>query len=797
MATVWKVNSLFCEVLNQQDGTVIAHWKFDTGTTTDRFSVWWEYWNTTTGTWVLYESSTSSEKWEHYKSGDWFQNVWTPDDAPTSTHVRCYVRPWATKDSNGNYRWKSAGAYTKKIQNPKWQNLHTDFRQPPDLDLEYYQNGQYRFTWDSAPTLARYIVIYSQANGSGSFNKLKTYQVNANSETIKLGTGKKYRFLARWSIDDKAKTTSNSSYATVYYYGRPNAPTDLSCRLATCDANEGSVRLSWKDSGYSGDRYRIEWSEYSNAWDIHRDDISSEDTDPGTVSPDGNGNTTYTVSGLEPGTRYYFRVRRLDSRAEDYYQRSGYATVTAKVYSVSCVVGTKPSPPTLGLVPLSVDMNEPLTLTWTHNSEDASAQTAYQLRAKVGSGAYSTISTGTTDTSYVMTPSSIAGDGDEVSWQVRTKGGLDTGSSSDWSNWSAVGTFTAYSLPAPTIDVSDMESYPLEIGISAPSGTAANAPERCVVQVVADEDYETVGFDGEPVYVTQGDVIWSGEHVFGDEQSYDISLMPQDAIFSEGISYVVHANVITKLGMVGDATPADFTCDISASAIYGCDCEATFDPQTLAATIEPVCTDGPGGSITSGLTLSVWRVTPDGTELVADGMTNDGTALCVDPHPTFGACTYRVVAIDDTTGGVGFADATFNWKGPGVVIQWEEAFTEPSNDIDGVSYSGHRVILPYNIDVSEQWDKQSSLNEWAGRKHPVSRYGTQRGHTATWSCDIRKYGGLSQTNEVRQLASYMGDCHVREPYGSGYTAHVQVSGISYAHADGAVHVSFTVTRVEE
>ena len=235
----------------------------------------------------------------------------------------------------------------------------------------------------------------------------------------------------------------------------------------------------------------------------------------------------------------------------------------------------------------------------------------------------------------------------------------------------------------------------------------------------------------------------------------------------------------------------------SSAEIYGCDCSATFDPETLAATVNPTCTDGPDGALRSGLTLSVWRVTNDGTELVLDGMPNDGTVFCVDPHPTFGECVYRVVAVDDSTGAVGYSDSVFNWKGPGIVIQWEESFDEePSNDSEGLVYSGHRVVLPYNIDVSEQWQKQSSLNEWAGRKYPVTRYGTQRGHTATWSCDIVRYNGLAQTNEVRSLAAYMGDCHVREPYGSGYWAHIQVSDISYAHAEGAVHVTFAVTRVE-
>ena len=83
-----------------------------------------------------------------------------------------------------------------------------------------------------------------------------------------------------------------------------------------------------------------------------------------------------------------------------------------------------------------------------------------------------------------------------------------------------------------------------------------------------------------------------------------------------------------------------------------------------------------------------------------------------------------------------------------------------------------------------------------GRKDPVSRYGTQRGRTATWSCVVSRYEGLDQVNAVRALAAYMGDVYVREPYGSGYWAHVDVSSLGIIHGERAVQVSLNVTKVE-
>lgn len=800
MATIWRVQNLFCETLNQQDGTVIAHWQFDTGTTTDTFAVWWEYWNTTTGTWVLYESSARTDKWETYKSGQWFQSVWTPDDAPTSTHVRVYVRPWATKDSNGYYRWTSGGAYSKKIVNPKWQNLHAEALEPPDFGVEYYENQYYRLTWPTAPEMDTHIIVYIQKDNTGNmssvkFDKWKTLGVNAkaDSKLFTLGAGHRYRFRAAWSIG--GKTAGSMSEATETLFGRPNRPYKLTCRAVSYDQDGGSVRLDWHRTGYSGNGYTLEYSDKANAWSDNLD----RQTQDFEGNHSGDGDFHYTIGGLEVGKKWYFRLKRTESRAEEYYATSWYARVgndpnnEKAAVTVSCYVGATPTAPTPGLTPTTVDIDEAVTLTWTHNCEDGSAQSAWQLQAKVGSGSYSTVSSGTGETSYDLLPSSIASDGNRVYWRVRTKG-----AGSSWSPWSAAKSFRAYSKPVPSVSVTDdMQSYPLEITLYAGS-SSGNAPERCVISILAGEDHERIGADGETVNVVADDVIWSGEHAFAfGETSYSVSLMPQDVLLSEGISYVVTGTVVTRLGMVGEAEPADLTCNVTMNAIYGCDCDAELDGESMAATIRPRCTNGPGGALTQGVTLSVWRVTPDGTELVADGMANDGNALCVDRHPTFGSCTYRVVAVEDATGAVGSNDSTFSWKGPGIVIQWEESFEEPTPDIDGTHYSGHRLVLPYNVDVSEQWQKESSLNEWAGRKHPVSRYGTQRGHTASWSCDIPKLRGLDQTNEVRRLAEYMGDCHVREPYGSGYMAHVQVTNVSYAHADGAVHVTMSVTRVEE
>lgn len=797
MATVWKVTGLYVSVLDQGDGTVIAHWQFNTGSTTDHFNVYWEYYNTTNKMWVLANGSASNvptTSYETFPSGKWFQTTWSPSGAAeTSTKVRIYVDPIPTKDDKGNYRWSHGGVYSKAIVNPKWTNLHGEALEPPSYDIDWY-GDLIRLNATSAPTLSKYIVYYRSQDG-GSFSKLRTSTVNT-PVSVTPATGHYYQFQAAWMLADQ-KTVGERSLPSDVYYGRPSRPTNLTARVVACDAETGSVRLDWKDSDTTGDRYLVEWSEDPSAWDNHAEVESSEEDG----KPDASGNGWRTIGGLEPGKTYWFRVRRVESKATDSYKQSGYACVGTgtNVYQVSCVVGTVPSAPTLGQVPSAAVVDEPLTLSWTHNSEDGSAQTAYELQ--VNDGSWKTVSTGTTSQMLTVTPATQGfADGSTLQWRVRTRGGLNTGSANDWSPWSTTGSVTVWAKPTATISVpATVEQLPIAIRIDAGSTAAGNRPTRFWLSVTAGEPYEAVGPDGSTVWVAEGDALWSGEAVPGDDgctaAGWEVSLTVVDIRLASGVSYVVSGGCYTAQGLVSEATPATFVADIGQTAVSGCDADVTFDSSTMAATIRPRCTDGPEGTLLSGVTLSVWRL-GDGNVLIGEWMANDGSAVCLDTHPNFGTCTYRIVATDTTTGAQGFSDVAIDIKAPGIVIQWDEGWGEPTSDIDGIGFSGQRLVLPFNVDVTEQWAKQSSLNEWAGRKNPVSRYGTQRGRTATWSCVVNRYEGLDQVNAVRGLATYMGDVYVREPYGSGYLAHVDVSSLSIVHGTRAVQVSLNVTKVE-
>lgn len=102
--------------------------------------------------------------------------------------------------------------------------------------------------------------------------------------------------------------------------------------------------------------------------------------------------------------------------------------------------------------------------------------------------------------------------------------------------------------------------------------------------------------------------------------------------------------------------------------------------------------------------------------------------------------------------------------------------------------------LPYNIDVSDNYNPDVSFIEYVGRKHPVDYYGTQVGHTSTWNVAIEK-DDTDTLYALRRLAEWMGRVYIREPSGSGYWASVKVS-FSQTHCELTIPVTLDVTRVE-
>jgi len=187
--------------------------------------------------------------------------------------------------------------------------------------------------------------------------------------------------------------------------GPPAAPSGLE----VSGTGEDWIELSWVDESENEERFRIQISLNGQNWSDH-----------GTVGADEED---YTAQGLNPNTRYYFRVR-----AENLDGASAWTTpVDGTTEGIPCV---PPAPPTI----LTAAPAGPASvlLTWQDNSAD---ETRFQVARKTGeNGSWANIADAPANaTSYRDTHNLQPG----VRYYYRVRAVRDGGDcpgSSEWSN---------------------------------------------------------------------------------------------------------------------------------------------------------------------------------------------------------------------------------------------------------------------------------------------------------------------------------------------------------------------------
>lgn len=204
--------------------------------------------------------------------------------------------------------------------------------------------------------------------------------------------------------------------------------------------------------------------------------------------------------------------------------------------------------------------------------------------------------------------------------------------------------------------------------------------------------------------------------------------------------------------------------------------------------------------IVTDVKLAVYRRDYDGgfTE-IASGLAGENNTTVTDPHPALDYARYRIVATENDTGHVSYADMpAVPVDGNAAVIQWDEEWTnfDALRDDEPIhpAVSGSMIQLPYNIDVSDSSSPETTLVEYIGRSHPVSYYGTQLGSSSSWNMVIPK-DDVDTLYALRRLSRWLGDVYVREPSGSGYWAQVTVS-FNQKHNDLTIPISLSIKRVE-
>lgn len=733
--------------------------------TLDHFTVKW-YYDTGDGVWFEGSSTTVDHDYR-------YSTYTMPDNA---INIKVHVTPVAKTHTVNN---TSTSYWTGEVVVGTFDPAITPPDEPPSPSVEI---DKYNLTVTCVGIEDSKIdqIEFQIYNGTTLFTSgTVDVQDAIAAMTFTVNPGGEYRVRAR-SINNVTGGNVYSDWTsfTSSLKAIPSAPTSISTIRA---ASTTSIYLVWT-AVTTADTYDIEY-----ATQLDYFDNSSATT---TIS--GIEFNHYTVTGLETGDEYFFRVRATNTQGS-----SAWTNIK------SVVIGKKPNAPTTWSSTTTAIVGETLTLYWVHNSQDNSKETYAELELTVDGDTFNyTIKAPDSEEdeeektySYTVDTSSYS-EGTTIKWRVRT-----AGITLEYGDYSVLRTIDVYAQPTLSLTLLDKDEQGIEAVTSFPfyikglAGPATQEPIAYSVSIISNGSYETYDNVGRATFIETGSEIYT-THVDTKDPLY-LEMTPTNIDLQSGVSYTITVVVAMNSGLTAEAV---LTFDVSWEDVqYPLDAEIAVDTENYVAFIEPYSRNS-DGTDNENLLLSVYRRQFDGgfVQVVSD-IASGQHIVATDPHPALDYARYRIVAKDQDTGAVTYYDPPgYPVNGIEAILQWDEAWSDfhsyNSDSRMNDPYSGSLLRLKYNIDVSDSNTPDSSLVKYIGREYPVSYYGTQNDYSATWNMDVPKTD-TETLYALRRLQVYHGDVYVREPSGSGYWANLTVD-YSQTHKELVIPVTLTLTRVE-
>lgn len=796
------------------DNTLYATWSWGKSNT-DHYMVIW-YYDTGDKYWFVGSDSSTNDKYSLYT---------IPNNA---LRVKLIVKPISEtyKKNDKDVKYWSADWSTAVIYDVK--NVPPATPAIPSITMEDFKLTCSMSNIEDGTTSIEFEIVQNdktiyKKGYANVYTKSASYSCN-------VAAGEKYKVRA------KAHKSGSSSDWSAYSDNISATPTSPA-RFITCKAtSESTVLLAW-DKVTTADSYTIEYTEKKEYFEGSN----------ALTAVTGIDTTKYYLTGLDGGKRYYFRVKAVNTQGD-----SSWSAIE------SCVVGSAPAAPTTWSSTSTGVVGENLILYWIHNAEDGSAQSKAELEVYVNNTKHTyTINTPTAsdknETQQYKLSTTGYTEGAVIKWRVRTAGIIDT-----YGDWSIQRVTTVYAPPTVSVNITDnaglyftiLKGFPFYI--NAIPGPKSQKPISYYVTITSNTNYETIDEIGVEKVVRVGDEVYS--EYYNTNNNLTLKISADSIDLENNASYTLKVLVTMDSGLTAEES-INFTVAWD-DPIYQPNAEIGYDPKTYTTTIRPYCSvydteyykvtlqsnkyivtneklyNMQGTSINdaftdmdeivylsdsdkttmfivrtsetprlvTGIRLSVYRRDYDGSFVeIGSKIDNTKNTFITDPHPSLDIARYRIIAIDDRTGGVSYTDLPgYPIHEKSVIIQWSETwsnFDVNHNEVyEEPAWAGSLISIPYNIDVSDKNTNDVSLANYIGRKHPVSYYGTHVGYKSTWNMVIPKSDKVT-LYALRRLAVWMGDVYVREPSGSGYWASISVS-FSQTHDQMVIPVSLDITRVE-
>jgi hypothetical protein len=551
-ASPLKVNMVAFGALASDPGQVYAQWDFRKENLKG-FKVVWSY-QTMDGKWIVSENRENT--YDKLVPEESKQSIFTIPSGAIAVQIR--VRPiaenkpnsddpywdntqWVTKVHNNSTPLTAPSAPTVKMEGYTLTATLDNINIPNAKSIEFqvYKNDNTKVSSGSNAIVsisATKQVSYTYTGTVGNTYRVRCRACAANN-----------KYYSEWSPFSESKGTI------------PAAPSAITTIKAS---SETSVYLAW-NAATSATAYEIQYAEKEEYFDAS-DMVTSKS---------GVESTSFTISGLTTGTKWFFRVRATNDNGESTW--TGIKSI---------VIGTKPTAPTTWSSTATAVKGEPMWLYWAHNVEDGSTQTRARIELVIG-GTTKNIDITNDSSSYELNTSSYT-EGVEIKWRVRTAG--VTTELGDWSAQRIVTIHAPVELEFSMTDLSGasfdaLNSFPFRV--HALAGPKTQIPTGYSLSIVANASYTTVDSVGNEKTVSAGEQIFT--RYFDTSDVLDVELSASDVDLENGQSYTITCTVAMNSGLTDEAS-LSFTVEWSEES-YIPDAEVIIDRDTYVAYIRPFC----------------------------------------------------------------------------------------------------------------------------------------------------------------------------------------------------------------
>ena len=283
---------------------------------------------------------------------------------------------------------------------------------PTGLSASYVATNKAALSWSRSasaerPYTSQRVGYRSEGGGAWTWSSVP---VDATSATVSLPPNGRYQLTV-----DAGNTAGRSEIAN------PVGP------IITTPAGPYSLSAQWE-----GSNIRVMVPPFSTVGDLLVIETSTDNTTWFPAAELPVSATSWLHPTPSPGLPHWYRARVTSGGLSS-------GTVTSAVV----LALTKPAAPTI-LPPVSLDATAPIPVSIVHNPLDGTGQTAGEVRHRVGTGAYSTITLGTSPTGTI--PAGARANGQVLLISARTQG-----AAGEWSDWSPESSWTLRPRPTGTL----------------------------------------------------------------------------------------------------------------------------------------------------------------------------------------------------------------------------------------------------------------------------------------------------------------------------------------------------------